>query len=81
VQHILLTPLQAGRLLQSARKAAGKSQAELAARVGLSQSRLSKLEQNPGALTLDQLLALCGALGLELTVQPRGEAPASGTEW
>jgi HTH-type transcriptional regulator/antitoxin HipB len=81
VKHILLTPLQAGHILQSARKAAGLSQAQLAAQVGLGQSRLSKLEQAPGALTLDQLLALCGALGLELTMQPRGEAPAAATEW
>ena len=81
MKHVLLTPLQAGQLLQSARKAAGRSQAELAPLVGLSQSRLSKLEQNPGTLTLDQLLALCGALGLELTVQPRAEAAATGTEW
>jgi HTH-type transcriptional regulator/antitoxin HipB len=67
--------------VRHSRRAAGQSQAQLATLVGLSQSRLSKLEQDPGALTLDQPLALCGALGLELTVQPRGEPPATGTEW
>ncbi|MDB5912121.1 MAG: transcriptional regulator [Ramlibacter sp.] len=83
MKHILVTPLQVGQLLQTARKAAGQSQAQLAARLGLSQSRLSKLEQNPGSLTLDQLLALCGALALEMSVQERGApgAAAAATEW
>ena len=82
MQHILLTVSQAGQLLQSARKAAGLSQAQLAMRLGLGQSRLSKLEQNPGALTLEQLLALCGALGLELSVAEKPASRcASQSEW
>jgi HTH-type transcriptional regulator/antitoxin HipB len=83
LKHVLLTPLQVGQLLQTARKAAGQSQAQLAALVGLSQSRLSKLEQNPGSITLDQLLALCGALALELSVQERapGDGDGGATEW
>lgn len=82
MQHVLLTPMQAGQLLQSARKAAGMSQEQLAARVGIGQSRLSKLEQDPGSLTLKQLLALCGALKLELSVNPKpGPGSPSGSEW
>lgn len=77
MKHVLLTTTQVGRLLQSARKAAGHSQADLAALIGLSQPRLSKLEQNPGSATVAQLLALCGSLGLELVLQQRGQ-PTSG---
>ncbi|MCW7541849.1 helix-turn-helix domain-containing protein [Aquabacterium sp. A7-Y] len=80
MKHVLLTPIQIGHLLQSARKAAGLSQTELGYRVGLSQSRLSKLELNPGSVTVDQLLALCGSLGLELTLQKRSP-PAPASEW
>ena len=62
---------QAGPLLQSARKAAGLSQEALARRLGISQSRLSAMELDPGSISLDQLVALCAALGLELVVQSR----------
>ena len=65
MKYLLRTTYQLGQLLQSARKRAGWSQTELAVRINLSQSRLSKLEQNPGSMTVDQLLALCGSLGLD----------------
>ena len=75
MNHRLVTAAQLGQLLQTARRAAGRSQADLAATVGLSQSRLSKLELNPGTLTVDQLLALCASLDLELTLQARSAGP------
>lgn len=83
----IVTPSQLGLLLQSARKSCKLSQAQLAMRLGLSQNRLSELERNAGALSVDQLLALCGQLGLQLSVQRREEpnptAPAtpSGADW
>ncbi|ARN20574.1 helix-turn-helix domain-containing protein [Piscinibacter gummiphilus] len=77
MNHRLVTAAQLGQLLQTARRAAGRSQADLAATVGLSQSRLSKLELNPGTLTVDQLLALCASLDLELTLQPRSAGPGA----
>nr|WP_283254268.1 helix-turn-helix transcriptional regulator [Ramlibacter paludis] len=77
-----MTASQVGHYLQSARKAAGLSQAELALRIGLGQSRLSKLEQDPASLTVDQLLRICGALRLDLSVAPKPDGPlATGSEW
>lgn len=78
MNHRLVTAAQVGQLLQAARRAAGRSQSDLAATVGLSQSRVSKLELNPGTLTVDQLLALCASLDLELTLQPRSAGAAAG---
>jgi HTH-type transcriptional regulator/antitoxin HipB len=69
------TNVQIGRALQSARKARGLSQMQLAARVGLSQARISALELQPGSISVDQLLALCANLGLELTLGERKAAP------
>ncbi len=69
----LRTPAQLGLLLQSARKARGMTQAELAARVRLSQSRISQLEKDPAELSAERLLAWCSTLGLELSVGRRGE--------
>ena len=74
----IVTPSQLGLLLQGARKNRQLSQAQLAARLGLSQNRLSELERKAGLLSVDQLLALCGQLGLQLTVQ-RGEEPSPTT--
>jgi len=70
----LLTAAQLGPTLVSARKARRISQAALAERIGLSQSRVSYLELHPGDLSVDQLMAWCAALGLELTVGTRQAA-------
>jgi len=71
----LLTPMQLGRMLQSARKARKLSQAEVGARLGLSQKRISALERAPGSITIEQLLKLCPALGLELTLGTKDSGP------
>lgn len=73
----LLTPMQLGHILQSARKARKLSQDEVGARLGLSQKRISALELAPGTITVDQLLKLCAALGLELTLAAKGESDAA----
>ncbi len=79
--HPILTAASLGRILQSARKSRGLSQAQLAARVGLSQARLSALEREPGTLSVDQLLALCSSLGLELGIAPRDASAPPATDW
>jgi len=74
----IVTAAQLGALLQSARKSRKLTQAQLGARLGLSQTRMSELELAPGTLSVDQLLALCGQLGLQLSVQPReNDIPAA----
>lgn len=69
----IVTPSQLGLLLQSARRSRKLSQAHLAMRLGLSQNRLSELERGAGTLSVDQLLAICAQLGLQLIVQRREE--------
>lgn len=82
--HTLLTAVQLGTILQASRKAQGLTQSALAARIGLSQSRVSHLELNADELSVEQLMAWCAVLGLELAIGTRGgPAPASGaqTDW
>lgn len=67
----LVTSSQLGAVLQGARKSLKITQAQLGERLGLSQRRISELERAPGTLSVDQLMALCTQLGLQLTVQPR----------
>ncbi len=79
--YALLTATQLGSVLQAARKAQGLTQSALAGRIGLSQSRVSHLELNAHELSVEQLLAWCAALRLELTIGARGGlAASSGTQ-
>jgi HTH-type transcriptional regulator/antitoxin HipB len=80
--HPLVTALQLSQLLKSARKQRQLTQAELAARLGLSQNRVSYLESHPQDLSVKQLLGWCAALGLELTLGQRPTAtPDSDAGW
>ncbi len=76
---------QLGAVLQGARKSLRLTQAQLGERLGLSQRRISELERAPGTLSVDQLLAMCTQLGLQLTAQARERAPqtpdAQAGEW
>lgn len=79
----VLTSTQLGAILHAERKAKGLTQSALAARIGLSQSRVSHLEQNADELSVQQLLAWCAVLDLELSVRQPGAASMSSTsaEW
>jgi len=76
----IFTSDQLGQLLASRRKALGLSQSEAAARLGISQNRLSELERQPAQLTLDRLLALAGMLGLDLDIQAKPSNPGKEEE-
>jgi HTH-type transcriptional regulator / antitoxin HipB len=65
-------------MLQSVRKSKGLTQAHLASRVGVGQSRISHLEQHPDELSVQQLLAWCSALNLELSIGPKDNNSDSG---
>ncbi|SCM79568.1 Uncharacterized HTH-type transcriptional regulator y4dL (fragment) [uncultured Pleomorphomonas sp.] len=62
--------------LKEARQDKGLSQRELAARSGVPQSHISKIEANAVDLRLSSLAALAHALDLELLLIPRKAAPA-----
>jgi HTH-type transcriptional regulator/antitoxin HipB len=83
--HSIATPDQLAQLLAASRREAGLTQAEAAARIGVSQSRISAFEADASALTLTQLLALCGTYGLRLQVLDKNQLPPEGpplvTEW
>jgi HTH-type transcriptional regulator/antitoxin HipB len=86
VAQILSTSIQTGHVLASRRRALKLSQQAVAAKLGISQNRLSELEENPDRLTLDRLLALANVLGLELTIQDKAirdqsASPPAAGEW
>jgi HTH-type transcriptional regulator/antitoxin HipB len=82
MRQILNHSAQLGQILQSRRKALKLSQHALAAKLTISQNRLSEIESNPGTLTVERLLDFCNLLGMELVIQNRPTAHRpSKTEW
>ena len=80
-QPIITTP-QLGQLLLSARKRRKLTQTAVAQRLGLSQNRISHLEQHPDEISVKQLLSWCSAIGLELRLGERTEGePSNSSEW
>lgn len=78
----LITALQLGQLLKAARKHRKLTQSDVASRLGLSQNRISYLEQHPDELSFKQLLGWCAAVGLELRLGERDIAPSTDkTAW
>ena len=62
---------QLGPILKQLRKAKGWSQVELGERIGLSQERISVIENHPERMSLDQLFTVLMALETEIQVAPR----------
>lgn len=73
--HTLQTAAQLATHLRSLRKSRELTQAQLGALVGLDQTRIAKIERNPGLVSVDQLLKILTALGVQIVLQPR--APSS----
>lgn len=81
MNQVINLPAQLGPVLRSARKAAGLTQATLARRLGVSQSRVSDMETDPRTLNLEQFLHLLQVLKLEMTLQPKQvHSPRSSAE-
>lgn len=80
--HLLVTALQLGHILKSARKSLKLTQTQLAARMGISQNRISHLEQHADEVSVKQLLAWCAVVDLELHVSERQDhKPLGPAEW
>ena len=82
MRQVITHSAQLGQVLAGRRKASKHSQRALAAKLAISQNRLSEIENNPGTLAVDRLLGLVNLLGLELVIQDKPPASGkSGTEW
>lgn len=82
MRQVLTHSAQLGQILASRRRASKLSQRALAAKLAISQNRLSEIETDPGTLAVERLLELFNLLGLELVIQNRPPAHRSSkTEW
>jgi HTH-type transcriptional regulator / antitoxin HipB len=75
------TPAQLKAALRSLRHAKGLNQSEFGRKVGLSQERISAIENHPERVTTDQLFTLLMALGMELVIKPRSREGSPPTSW
>lgn len=64
-------------VLQGFRKSRGLTQAELAARLGVSQQSYARLEANPGRASMARILAVLQALEIDLTLAARNGKTAT----
>lgn len=65
----LAFPAQLSQHLRSLRKAQGWTQAQLAARMGVAQSRISSIEKDATTLTAEQLFRWLAALNASLVLR------------
>lgn len=72
----LQVPSQLSSHLRALRKAKGLSQAELGQRLGLSQTRVARIEGDPLSISVDQLLTVLAALGVRVTLDALSDTPA-----
>jgi HTH-type transcriptional regulator / antitoxin HipB len=79
MRQLLTTSEQIGQILRSARRAKGLSQAQAGIRLGLSQNRLSELENGAGTIPVELLLTMIALYDLQLEVLNRSQS--STTAW
>ena len=70
--------MDGGSLVREARRRAGLSQAELAARVGTTQSAIARLERGRASPSFRRVRELVAACGLELRVHLAPPDPVAG---
>jgi len=75
----LQLPSQLGPHLRSLRRARKITQSTLAARLGVTQARIAAIEGNPGVVSMNQLMAILSALGVELALRPRPSRDTAAT--
>lgn len=71
----LVSQLQ--QLLKSLRKSRQMTQAELARRLGVVQSRVADIERDPGAVSVEQLLQVLAMLGAQVVVRQTDTGPSA----
>lgn len=70
MDYPIQSPGQLSAHLRALRKARGWSQAHLGAALGVGQTRITRIERNPTAISVEQLLGLLAALGAQLVLRP-----------
>jgi HTH-type transcriptional regulator/antitoxin HipB len=80
MDYPIQSPGQLSSHLRALRKARGLSQAQLGAALGVGQTRVTRIEHDPTAISVEQLLGILSVLGVQMVLRPADLRAASGTE-
>ena len=69
--YTIQIPSQLSSHLRALRKTKGLSQADLGARLCLSQTRIARIEGDPMSISVEQLLRVLSALSVHVTLEPQ----------
>ena len=72
MDYPIQSPGQLTAHLRALRKSGGMSQAQLGAVLGVGQTRITRIERDPNAVSVEQFLALLGAMGVQMVLRPSG---------
>ena len=76
MDYVLQTAGQLEQHLRSLRKAKGLTQEQLSGVLGVDQTRISDIENNPGAVNIAQLVRLLSALDVQVVLRTPAILPA-----
>ena len=79
MDYAIQTPLQLSSHLRALRKARGLSQAALGRLLGVGQTRVARIEGDPTAISVEQLIEVLAALNVRLVLRDTHAAPAADT--
>jgi len=69
MDYVIQTPLQLSSHLRALRKARGLSQVSLGLALGVGQTRVARIEGSPTAISVEQLMEVLSALGVQLVLR------------
>jgi len=80
MDYPIQTPGQLSAHLRAFRQAKGMSQATLGQALGVGQARVARIEGDPTSISVDQLLKLLSALGIQMVLSPMKGAVLQASE-
>jgi HTH-type transcriptional regulator/antitoxin HipB len=69
MDYPIQSPGQLSAHLRSLRKSRGLNQVQLGAVLGVGQTRIARIERDPTAVSVEQFLAVLGALGVQMVLR------------
>lgn len=78
MDYLIQSPGQLSSHLRALRKARGLSQAQLGGVLGVGQTRITRIEHDPTAISVEQFLGILHALGVQMVLRPTGGKTVPG---
>jgi len=79
MDYVIQTPGQLSSHLRALRRTRGLSQETLGAALSVGQTRVARIEGNPMSVSVEQLLEVLGALGVQLILRDPALSRGEGT--